>query len=488
MEEKKTGKRQRSRVFRFTAVAVIVMLLAGAAGILWNSGKSTMHLQEPDSRVDIKKEMGKEPSGDKTDERSDLNHKKEESGKYQTECLQNVKYPGERELMQGKNREPDSAFLKNLKPFYQQTMRYTLMNDKKENMAYSPINLYLCMAMLSEMTDGQTKQQLLDALGQESLADVRRQSQRMWNSIYSGSNLSKCILADSIWLREDIPYDKDVLKVLADYYYASAHQGEMGTESMDRAIQEWINSMTGNRLKKQAERLETHEDTVLMLLSTADFYDQWADAGKFPEENTKKDVFYNADGKKVTCDFMNQVMHSHVYQEKRFSSVSLGLESGKTMNIFLPEEGVDIEDMLENDMQKILHISSDMDGEGAEFGEVTLSLPKFEITTEKLDFIPVMKSMGIEDLFDSVKGNFRKLLGEGDNQPPVYVDKVEQATKVAVDENGCSVASYTVVEMREGAAMVNHKKYTINCNRPFLFVINNEYDRIPIFAGVVYQM
>ena len=139
--------------------------------------------------------------------------------------------------MQGKNREPDNAFLKNLLPFYKQTMLHTLLDDKKQNMAYSPINLYLCMAMLSEMTDGQTRQQLFDALGQDSPEDVRKQSQRIWNSIYSGSRISKCILADSVWLRDDIPYDKDVLKILADNYYTSVYQGKMGTKSMDQEVQ-----------------------------------------------------------------------------------------------------------------------------------------------------------------------------------------------------------------------------------------------------------
>lgn len=58
---------------------------------------------------------------------------------------------------------------------------------------------------------------------------------------------------------------------------------------------------------------------------------------------------------------------------------------------------------------------------------------------------------------------------------------------MAVDENGCSVASYTVVEMRDGAGMPD-KKYQFNCNRSFVFIINNKIDGIPIFAGVVRNM
>ena len=75
--------------------------------------------------------------------------------------------------------------------------------------------------------------------------------------------------------------------------------------------------------------------------------------------------------------------------------------------------------------------------------------------------------MGIKDLFLPERGDFSKILGQDSGSHLVYVDKAEQATKVAVDENGCSVASYTVVEMRDGAGMPD-KKYQFNCNRSFL--------------------
>lgn len=471
------------RVFGIAAAVIVVMLVAGILGILFNSGKSTMHLREKNAAED--KEIVNKETGDKKGGDNNADSEVKKQGDYQVKRLQNVDYPEETELMQGKNREPDNAFLKNLLPFYKQTMLHTLLDDKKQNMAYSPINLYLCMAMLSEMTDGQTRQQLFDALGQDSPEDVRKQSQRIWNSIYSGSRISKCILADSVWLRDDIPYDKDVLKILADNYYTSVYQGKMGTKSMDQEVQKWVNRMTGNLLEEQVGKLETHKDTILMLLSTVDFYDQWVD--RFSEENTKQGVFYNEDGEKAACDFMKRVQNSSIYKEKRFSSISLYFESGRSMNIFLPEEGVSVEEMLQKDMKKILGISSGADREEAEYGEITLQLPKFQITTEELDLIPVMKKLGIKDLFLPERGDFSKILGQDSGSHLVYVDKAEQATKVAVDENGCSVASYTVVEMRDGAGMPD-KKYQFNCNRSFVFIINNKIDGIPIFAGVVRNM
>ena len=111
-----------------------------------------------------------------------------------------------------------------------------------------------------------------------------------------------------------------------------------------------------------------------------------------------------------------------------------------------------------------------------------MSLPKFAISSS-LDLIPVLKSNGVTNLFDSTAADFTKLLGKKQSQ--VYVDKVWQATKASVDEQGCSVDSFTEVEMKVGGIWPE-KKFTVKCDHPFLFIISN--NRLPVFAGVVNEM
>ena len=92
------------------------------------------------------------------------------------------------------------------------------------------------------------------------------------------------------------------------------------------------------------------------------------------------------------------------------------------------------------------------------------------------------------DMFDAGRADFSKLVRkEGTGGDPLYVSKVQQATRASVDENGCSVASFTEVDMRCGAAAQPQDHFEINCDHPFLFIISN-YEGIPVFAGVVNQM
>ena len=472
-EGKKRGKAGWRRLV--AAAVVLVVAFAGIGTAVWYQGTDENTGEAP--VVDKKgtdKNTGEAPVVDRRE--TDWQMGEKDSNVNQ---IQKVNYK------KGKSdQHPEGVYLKNLKPFYQNSIRDILISKERENCAYSPVNLYLCMAMLTEMTDGDTKEQLLDVLGQKDTEDIRQQSKLIWERVYMDNNIGKCILGNSIWLNQDIMYQKDALEILAQSYYTETYQGQMGKE-MDKRIQGWVNDMTNNMLKEEATDIQTDSMTAAVLLSTAHFYDQWVTP--FSEEDTTKDTFTNVDGEKENCDFMHQTTYETVYEAERFLSTSLGFENDNSMILFVPKEGVTVEELLEKDMEDILRVCSYAESsEDYSYGEVTLSLPKFTISSN-LDLIPVMKGMGITDLFDEKGADFSKLIREeGTGGDPVYVDKIRQATKASVDENGCSVASFTEAGLRYGAASPNGH-FEINCDHPFLFIISN-YEGIPIFAGVVNRM
>ena len=53
--------------------------------------------------------------------------------------------------------------------FFQNSMRQTLSVSGEENAAYSPANLYMALSLGAELTAGDTRQQILDALGANAL-------------------------------------------------------------------------------------------------------------------------------------------------------------------------------------------------------------------------------------------------------------------------------------------------------------------------------
>ena len=72
-----------------------------------------------------------------------------------------------------------------------------------ENRVYSPISLYAALAMLTEVTDGGTKRQVMDLLAADDTETLRRQIRDLWIGVYTDDDQSVCRLANGAFLREN---------------------------------------------------------------------------------------------------------------------------------------------------------------------------------------------------------------------------------------------------------------------------------------------
>ena len=158
--------------------------------------------------------------------------------------------------------------------------------------------------MLSETTDGDSRAQLLSLLGIENTDASRAAGNYVWRNLYGETSTGKTLLGSSVWLNENVPYNEETLRLLAEQYLASTFSAPMGDEKTDKAIGEWINENTGNLLQDAAGEIQTKPETVMLLLTTLYFKDQWRD--EFWKDATKKDAFTAASGEKQTIDFMHR--------------------------------------------------------------------------------------------------------------------------------------------------------------------------------------
>lgn len=123
-----------------------------------------------------------------------------------------------------------------------------LLPAEDENTVCSPISAYIAFALLAEVTDGNTRQQILDMLGADSIGGVRESVTAIWESSYADTPVLKSLLANSLWLNNDVEYEKDTLDRLAKEYYASSFSGTPGTEEMNEALRRWTDENTGGLL------------------------------------------------------------------------------------------------------------------------------------------------------------------------------------------------------------------------------------------------
>lgn len=359
--------------------------------------------------------------------------------------------------------------------FINSTTKTFFADTKGENLVYSPVNVYMALSMLAESTDGETRQQILDLLGADSIEAVRANANTLWMSNYSDDGIQTNILANSVWLSDGLSYNKSALDILAQNYYASSFSGTMGSAEYNKALQNWLNEQTGGLLKDQANDVEFSDSTILALASTVYFKGGWKN--EFAEHLTKPETFSGTKGNE-TVDFMYQRIADYpLYSDDNYIATYLPFNNTGKMWLILPDEGFTPEALIQNgDINPIL---SGLTPKNVHPGTITnLYMPKFDVSSS-MDMVDSISSLGVTDVFDETTADFSPIIP---NQQ-AFVSAIEHSARVAVDEKGCTAAAFTVIAVDTESVPIG-EEIDFRLNRPFIFVITSD-DSTPLFVGVV---
>lgn len=353
-----------------------------------------------------------------------------------------------------------------------------LLSGTKENCVISPANLYLALAMLAEITAGDTQGQLLDLLGAEDPEALRTLCRRVWENLYLDGENSKTLPANSIWLRSGLDVHPEPLEVLAADYYADAWQVPMGTAEADEALHNWLNENTNHLLEDSVGSLKTTPETLLMLASTLYFKGAWLD--EFNEHATAPNDFTLPDGTAVTTDFMHTTREQTAAVLDGYTIAALPFAEQGSMVFLLPDEGVTLDEALARGGLEDALLLQEMN---LPVYDVQWSVPKFDVGST-LELTDELRALGVTDAFDAGLADFSPLIADAAELSP-FVSQVQHAARVLVDEEGCEAAAYTIITVAEGACMPESRPTLVmNLNRPFLFLITG-VDGLPLFVGVV---
>ncbi len=374
--------------------------------------------------------------------------------------------------------EPEQGYADGLEPFFSQSISQFLSGNEGTNQVYSPLNVYMALGMLAETTGGESRRQILNLIGAESMEALRAQAQAVWKAHYQNDGATTSILAGSLWINEDVPLNETTLKTLAETYYASSYRGRMGSEELNQALRTWLNEQTGGLLKDQIKSIRLEKETILAMAATIYFRAKWA--GEFEERDTRQDTFHGPNGDQI-CAFMYHSGPNTYYWGDSFGAVGKRLENGGgTMWFLLPDEDSTVEALL-RDPEAMSFLWNNRTWENRKDLIVNLSLPKFDVTSQ-MDLRRGLKELGVTDVFDEEISDFSPLTQEMEG---IFLSQVQHDVRVAVDEKGVTAAAYTVM-MECGAAAPPEEEMNVTLDRPFLFAVVSE-DHLPLFVGTVYD-
>ena len=341
-----------------------------------------------------------------------------------------------------------------------------------ENRVYSPISLYAALAMLTEVTDGSTKQQVMDLLAADDAETLRQQIKDLWIGVYTDDDQSMCRLANAAFLRENAEVKQEAVDTLADWHFASTYRVPMGTEEADKAIAGWLNQNTGGLLSEETGNIRTDGNDLLRLYNTIYYKSSWRDA--FESSRTREDVFTAANGAKQKTDFMHRTESGSYRKGDGYTAAPRSLNYGR-MVFVLPDEGVTPESLLQR-QGFLAGLTGDYNA-----AELVWSVPKFDVKSST-GLNEALRSLGVTDAFDMAEADFTPLTDNG-----AFLSSAMQAARVKIDEEGVEAAAYTELVCADSAMMEVPPTVEMDLDRPFLFVIFDN-SNVPLFVGTVNTM
>lgn len=346
---------------------------------------------------------------------------------------------------------------------------FEAMYEDGKNLVYSPMNIYMALSMLAEITDGETRNEILRAIGADSIETVRTRAKAIAASEIFDDGAAACLIADSFWLNDSLEYKEAVLETLRSVYFADSFSGDPKDEGYNEAFRAWINEKTKDLLKDSVSKEKLDRDLVMALVSTIWFKAAWTN--DFNKNLNTNDVFHAPEGDE-TAVFMHIEEHMNYIDGEGYTAVCKSLKEGAGgMWFILPDEGVPMSEALaawtartENEL---------------EWRRIEFSMPKLDVSG-RADLLPVFEKLGVTSCLVPGTGDFTPLA----DLPELYVSQASHAARLTADEEGVEAAAYTIIQVANGAFIDPDEPIVFTLDRPFLFVLTGT-SAAPMFVGAV---
>lgn len=335
----------------------------------------------------------------------------------------------------------------------------------------SPMSVSYLMGMLANGADGQTRQEIMKAIGCEkvSLKDLNEFYQMMIARANHFDKATTINIADYIALNRQYQLKDGFASTMKNYYQAGIESLDFSKASTLKRINRWCSDHTDGMIPKIIEQVDA--DAVSYIMNAIYFNGTWTD--KFDTRQTKLENFqgYTRDIKKT------QMMHrngKYQYMDNAdFAAVNLPYGNGSySMTLILPNRGKSIDEVMAGlDAKKVSELGRSMDE-----CVVDLKLPRFTISQET-SLNDIIGKLGAPTMFTS--GADFSNFASGN----LSISKMLQKAKIEVSEEGTKASAVTMAMVAMTALRPEPRKVEFHANRPFIYMITEHSTGAILFMG-----
>lgn len=399
-----------------------------------------------------------------------LNHKFDIPNKY---CLNEVNRTYNNKKVEVSDDYKDA--IKNFATDY----ALNITKNNLDNEIFSPLSIVTCYSMLLEGANGETYNELRNALGFNDSIDIKNETKKMLNNTFIKTEQTQLNVNQSIWLANEYAANikKDYLDKLTNYYYAEAYQDDLKTDNAKKLLAKYINKNTNNLMKIKKEDFSGY-DGIMWLVNTIYMKSKWT--AEFYE--TKSD-FKNINGITNTKDFIaTRVSYGGIYQSENSTTFSTSFQQGLQVNFMIPNS---IDANFKNFVNDNNNWNNLFNYKKSRYmaGTVNFKMPKLSVKSS-YDLKKELISLGINKIFDENSADLTGII-EFDDSYNLYVSNTMHKAAIEFNKDGVEAAAVTIIEGSKSTGIdPDAKQIDFFLDQPFIYSITDAND-IPLFVGIV---
>ncbi len=357
-----------------------------------------------------------------------------------------------------------------------------------DNFAVSPVSVYMALALASQCAEGDTRQEILNALNVTN-GQLKTHFATLYNSLAVERKADGVVtglldLSNSIWINEGANVKKDCIQSLSDDFYAYLYSAPFATDNINanKAVQDFVKKQTRGLIDKE---FNLSMNTLFALINTLYLKTIWNTSGnELPYASGKYD-FAAYDGTVTSTQLLQgDYVSGRAAHFDAFDTFYTATADGYKIKFIVPCGGFTVDQVFTAQNLALVNGLKDYGGIDDETDThyfTRVLFPEYKCKYDKNIKDLLKDNFGINSLFSGLRCDFTALT---DNE--CYCSSICHVTDLTVDKNGIEGAAVTVLAVTEAypGTPVKNVREDFVIDKAFGFIITGSND-VTLFSGVV---
>lgn len=291
-----------------------------------------------------------------------------------------------------------------------------------QNFAISPLSIYMSLAIACESANGETRQEILDALGvsYEELSRYTKYLYSVCNQEYKHkSSEDKEIISarenlfNSIWVNSDLALKDSGVNSLASNYNCDVFSISFGRNVAENMINQYVEYKSEGAISGE---IDVSSASAFEIVSIFALHEIWNDIGKELVQTFETHSFINSDGSSTETRLLRgHYSNGQVQVKDTYSTFFIDTEHGYKLHFIVPNEDYQLRDVLNaKNISDIVSLEDygHIDDEKNEIHYTRVLFPSISTSFSANISQLLTEKYGIEALFDADGCDFSNLLSQ----------------------------------------------------------------------------